>query len=90
MLNQARQSIDLKYPEIFGKYNIILTPTKNTMNGKSVRPKKVRESSLGGSFSGALKMWVISAFGPYLEYESTGCGGGWGAFSGGSGRSRST
>jgi hypothetical protein len=67
-----------------------LTPIKNPMNGKRVTPRKARESSLGGRFSGALKMWVISALGPNLEYWSTGCRGGRGAFSGASGRSSST
>jgi len=59
------------------------------MNGKRTRARKMRESSLGGLFSGALNMWDISALGPNLEVESIGCGGGRAAFSGGSGRSNS-
>lgn len=67
-----------------------LTPIKNPTNGKRVRPRKAKASSWGGRFSGALKMWVISALGPYLEEGSTASGGGRGAFSGASGRSSST
>lgn len=44
-----------------------LTPTKNPINGTRVKPKKARDSSLGGSFSGDLKICVISALGPYFE-----------------------
>jgi hypothetical protein len=44
-----------------------LTPIKNPTNGKRVRPRKAKESSLGGRFSGDLKMWDISALGSYLE-----------------------
>ena len=37
------------------------------INGRRIKPKKVRESSWGGRFSGALNKWAISALGPYLE-----------------------
>lgn len=67
-----------------------LTPIRNPTSGTRVKAKKAKESSSGGLFSGDRKMCDISGFGPNLEYGSTGCGGGRDAFSGGSGKSKST
>jgi hypothetical protein len=47
------------------------TPIKNTKRGRIVRPIKPRESSRGGLFSGARKMWDISSFGSNRDNGST-------------------
>jgi hypothetical protein len=86
LLEQAETLIQSKRKKCM---TILLTPIKNPIKGRSVRPVNASESSLGGLFSGARNICNISAFGPNFENGSTACAGGRGAFSGASGRSNS-
>jgi hypothetical protein len=75
--------------DIHWSRNCWLTPIKNPIKGKSVRPVNASETSLGGLFSGTRKMCDISFCGANFANGSTACAGGRGAFSEGSGKSNS-
>jgi len=59
------------------------------MRGRSVRPRKTLERSIGGLFSGCRKMWAISGLGANRAFTSTGTVGGGAVPSGASGKSKS-